>query len=245
MGRATSQPGPGWALVRRSSPEKLPVPAGRAVTDGSPSRWRLDRCRRYPSATASGHRCCHHGGRRSGHGPGRRNRTMTGGDWMDETGLVALPGGARVRGRRLGDPASPADFALVLAGGPAPAWPHRRIRWPDFWVPSDPDDALDALHEAHRRAQRRRAGRGRLPRRGRPHRDRPGRPGRPRRPHPRPGRHLGPRQLPPAGRRDALAAALAPPGPLTPRPSPGDHDSRTVQACRAQPRAGNGSAPPR
>ena len=71
---------------------------------------------------------------------------------MDETGLVALPGGARVRGRRLGDPASPADFALVLAGGPAPAWPHRRIRWPDFWVPSDPDDALDALHQAHRRA---------------------------------------------------------------------------------------------
>ena len=78
---------------------------------------------------------------------------MTGGDWLDETGLVALPGGARVRGRRLADPASPADFALVLAGGPAPAWPHRRIRWPDFWVPSDPDDALDALHEAHRRAR--------------------------------------------------------------------------------------------
>jgi Protein-tyrosine phosphatase len=78
---------------------------------------------------------------------------MTGGDWMDETGLVALPGGARVRGRRLGDPASPADFALVLAGGASPAWPHRRIRWPDFWVPSDPDDALDALHEAHRRAK--------------------------------------------------------------------------------------------
>jgi Protein-tyrosine phosphatase len=77
---------------------------------------------------------------------------MTGGDWMDETGLVALPGGARVRGRRLGDPASPADFALILAGGPAPAWPHRRIRWPDFWVPSDPEDALDALHEARRRA---------------------------------------------------------------------------------------------
>ena len=77
---------------------------------------------------------------------------MTGGDWLDETGLVALPGGARVRGRRLGDPASPADFALVLAGGPAPAWPHRHVRWPDFWVPSDPDDALDALHEAHRRA---------------------------------------------------------------------------------------------
>ena len=38
-------------------------------------------------------------------------------DWEDETGLVTLPGGARVRGRRLGDPASPADFALVLGKG--------------------------------------------------------------------------------------------------------------------------------
>ena len=93
-------------------------------------------------------------------------------DWLDETGLVALPGGARVRGRRLADPASPADFALVLAGGPAPAWPHRRVRWPDFGVPTDRDDALDALHEAHRRANGRRAGRGRLPRWPRPHRDR-------------------------------------------------------------------------
>jgi hypothetical protein len=73
-------------------------------------------------------------------------------DWLDETGLVSLPSGARVRGRRLADPASPADFALVLAGGPAPAWPHRRVRWPDFGVPTDRDDALDALREAHRRA---------------------------------------------------------------------------------------------
>jgi Protein-tyrosine phosphatase len=74
-------------------------------------------------------------------------------DWLDEIGLVALPSGVRVRGRRLGDPASAADFALVLAAGPPPAWPHRRIRWPDFWVPHDRDDALDALHEAHRRAR--------------------------------------------------------------------------------------------
>jgi hypothetical protein len=74
-------------------------------------------------------------------------------DWQTETGLVRLPSGARVRGRRLGDPASAADFALVLAGGQPPAWPHRRIRWPDFWVPTDRDDALDALHEAHRRAR--------------------------------------------------------------------------------------------
>lgn len=77
---------------------------------------------------------------------------MTGNRWLDETGLVALPGGARVRGRRLADPVGPADFALLLARGPVPAWPHRRVRWPDFWVPVDRADALDALREAHRRA---------------------------------------------------------------------------------------------
>jgi Protein-tyrosine phosphatase len=72
--------------------------------------------------------------------------------WEDEAGLVSLPSGVRVRGRRIGDAVTPADFALLLADGPAPAWAHRRIRWPDFWVPVDRDDALDALHEAHRRA---------------------------------------------------------------------------------------------
>ena len=77
---------------------------------------------------------------------------MTGTEWLDDIGLAVLPGGARVRGRRLSDPASPADFALVLAEGPTPAWPHRHIRWPDFWVPTDRDDALDALYEAHHRA---------------------------------------------------------------------------------------------
>jgi hypothetical protein len=70
----------------------------------------------------------------------------------DGPGVVRLPGGARVRGRRLADPASPADFALVLAAGPAPAWAYERIRWPDFWVPLDHAAALRALREAHRRA---------------------------------------------------------------------------------------------
>ncbi|SNR71973.1 protein-tyrosine phosphatase family protein [Blastococcus mobilis] len=70
----------------------------------------------------------------------------------DEPGVVRLPGGARVRGRRLGDRASPVDFALVLAAGPVPGWPYRRLRWPDFWVPLDRDDALDALREVRRRA---------------------------------------------------------------------------------------------
>ncbi|MGA8116931.1 MAG: protein-tyrosine phosphatase family protein, partial [Actinocatenispora sp.] len=74
-------------------------------------------------------------------------------DWRDPTGLVTLPSGVRVRGRRLAAaPTGPADFALVLADGPVPEWPHRRIRWPDFWVPADRADALDALREAHRRA---------------------------------------------------------------------------------------------
>jgi D-serine deaminase-like pyridoxal phosphate-dependent protein len=72
--------------------------------------------------------------------------------WADEPGVVRLPGGALVRGRRLADAASPADFTLVLAGGPVPEWPHRRVRWRDFWVPADTTDALDALHELLRRA---------------------------------------------------------------------------------------------
>ncbi|WP_434740331.1 protein-tyrosine phosphatase family protein [Micromonospora sp. SH-82] len=72
--------------------------------------------------------------------------------WTDQTGIVVLPGGASVRGRRAGDPASLADFALLLVPGPVPDWPHRRIRWPDFWVPTDRADALDALREGLRRA---------------------------------------------------------------------------------------------
>jgi hypothetical protein len=72
--------------------------------------------------------------------------------WLDDTGLVTLPSGVRVRGRRLSAPASPADFTLVLADGPVPPWVHRRIRWPDFAVPIHRQDALDALREAHRRA---------------------------------------------------------------------------------------------
>jgi protein-tyrosine phosphatase len=67
--------------------------------------------------------------------------------------LVRLPSGVDVRGRRLRDDDGPADFTLVLAEGPVPPWPHRRIRWPDFWIPTDRPEALAALHEAYRRAQ--------------------------------------------------------------------------------------------
>lgn len=78
---------------------------------------------------------------------------MTSDLWVDDTGLVTLPSGSRVRGRRLTDSASPADFTLLLADGPAPEWLHRRVRWPDFWIPTDSADALDALREAHRRTR--------------------------------------------------------------------------------------------
>ncbi len=77
---------------------------------------------------------------------------MSGSGWLDLTGVVTLPSGIRFRGRRLSDPVSPADFAVILAAGPVPAWPHRRIRWPDFRAPADSEDALDALREAYRRA---------------------------------------------------------------------------------------------
>jgi hypothetical protein len=77
---------------------------------------------------------------------------MAGERWAGERGVVRLPGGALVRGRRLEDPASPADFALVLAPGPLPAWPSRLLRWPDFWIPLDRADALDGLREVRRRA---------------------------------------------------------------------------------------------
>ncbi|MER7460628.1 protein-tyrosine phosphatase family protein [Micromonospora sp. NPDC126480] len=73
--------------------------------------------------------------------------------WAAQPGVVLLPSGAAVRGRRVGDEVPPADFALLLAPGPVPAWPHRRIRWPDFWVPVDRADAIDALREALRRAR--------------------------------------------------------------------------------------------
>ncbi|WP_349876872.1 protein-tyrosine phosphatase family protein [Micromonospora sp. HUAS YX12] len=72
--------------------------------------------------------------------------------WTDQAGLLTLPGGATVRGRKVAEPASPADFALLLAPGPEPEWPARRIHWPDFWIPADRADALDALREARRRA---------------------------------------------------------------------------------------------
>ncbi len=67
-------------------------------------------------------------------------------------GVVTLPRGAQVRGRRLGDACASVDFTLILGRGRAPSWSCRRISWPDFWVPTDRTDAVAALAEAHRRA---------------------------------------------------------------------------------------------
>lgn len=77
---------------------------------------------------------------------------MTSTPWLDDSGLVTLPTGPRVRGRRSSDNVSPADFALVLGDSPLPSWPYLYVRWRDFWIPSDRVRALDALHEALRRA---------------------------------------------------------------------------------------------
>lgn len=73
-------------------------------------------------------------------------------EWLDDSGLITLPTGPRVRGRRSSDQVSPADFALVLGDSDLPSWRYRHIRWRDFWIPSDRAQALDALHEALRRA---------------------------------------------------------------------------------------------
>lgn len=84
-------------------------------------------------------------------GPGSQRPAQAG--WEDDAGLATLPSGIMVRGRRIADAVSPADFALLLAAGPAPAWASRRVCWPDFGVPANDQEALDALHEAYRRAR--------------------------------------------------------------------------------------------
>lgn len=77
--------------------------------------------------------------------------------WADGTsGLLTLPSGRRVRGRslrsRVGEQLP--ELAVHLTGRPTAATPWERlwVRWPDFWVPSDPDMAFVALERAHRTA---------------------------------------------------------------------------------------------
>ncbi|HEX5741668.1 MAG TPA: protein phosphatase [Pilimelia sp.] len=72
-------------------------------------------------------------------------------------GVLVLPSGRRVRGRGLRRPVPPGPpptFGLYLLGRrpPPTPWPARWVRWPDFWLPTDPAEAADALWEAHARA---------------------------------------------------------------------------------------------
>jgi hypothetical protein len=79
-------------------------------------------------------------------------------EWDEHAaGVVTFPSGRRVRGRRLRSDVPPGDapqFALHLGWRrpPDPPWPHRWVRWADFWLPSEPDDATAALQEVWRRA---------------------------------------------------------------------------------------------
>ena len=72
-------------------------------------------------------------------------------------GVLQLPSGRLVRGRALRRPLAVGPqptFALYLLGHQPPpvAWESRWLRWPDFWLPSDPDATADALREAWTRA---------------------------------------------------------------------------------------------
>ena len=84
---------------------------------------------------------------------------MTAEPWPDhEPGVVELPSGRRVRGRRLATAPSAGvtpTLAVHLAGRcPAsPPWEREWIRWRDFWLPADPDDATRILRLAHGRAR--------------------------------------------------------------------------------------------
>lgn len=83
---------------------------------------------------------------------------QAGGTWAVGTaGVVRLPSGRTVRGRSLRRPVPDGDvpdFAVYLLGKEPAAvpWASRWVRWPDFWLPREPDDARAALREAWERA---------------------------------------------------------------------------------------------
>jgi Swiss Army Knife protein, DSP-PTPase phosphatase domain len=77
---------------------------------------------------------------------------------VSNPGVLRLPSGRLIRGRSLRQPPAERlvpDFGLYLTGSrpPAAAWDARWVRWPDFRLPTDPDDARDAFHEAWHRAE--------------------------------------------------------------------------------------------
>ena len=79
------------------------------------------------------------------------------GSWDDgATGVLSLPSGRRVRGRRWRDlpPGPRPDLGLyLLPRPPEPTpWESRWVRWRDFSLPSDPARLREALVELLARA---------------------------------------------------------------------------------------------
>lgn len=70
-----------------------------------------------------------------------------------DAGVLELPSGRLVRGRRFSLPAATEpEFGLCLRWSrPTTSWPSRWVRWPDFGVPLDEADARAAIEEAWRR----------------------------------------------------------------------------------------------
>jgi hypothetical protein len=99
-------------------------------------------------------------------GPQARDRVAPAGKfWCVSTttwdpalaGVLRLPSGRLIRGRGLRHPVPGGpcpDFGLYLLGRqPQPfPWEARWVRWPDFWLPSNPAAAAGALREAWERA---------------------------------------------------------------------------------------------
>ncbi|MBO0870022.1 MAG: protein phosphatase [Micromonosporaceae bacterium] len=68
-------------------------------------------------------------------------------------GVVQLPSGRLVRGRGLRHPppeGPPPTYGIYLLNKPPPAvpWPSRWLRWPDFWLPTNPAEAHLLLNAA-------------------------------------------------------------------------------------------------
>lgn len=73
------------------------------------------------------------------------------------SGVLRLPSGRLVRGRGLRRALPPGlspQFALYLQSkAPSPvAWESRWLRWPDWWLPTDPVEARHALTDLWQRA---------------------------------------------------------------------------------------------
>ncbi len=74
------------------------------------------------------------------------------------TGVMRLPSGRLVRGRALWKPVAAEhepEFSVFLLGRKPPPvpWGSRWVRWPDWWLPLNPDDAKEAVGEAWDRAR--------------------------------------------------------------------------------------------